>query len=114
MAYYRQPDGVMVRMSLSLWMAACLGLLPSFLVQLRWWQSEPKTLHDGTVALVLAIFVPKCCDIGAYFTGRWFGRNRLSPAISPKKTWEGALGGLALAAAVAVIIDQVGPVALLR
>jgi phosphatidate cytidylyltransferase len=118
MAYYRQPDGVMVRMPLSLWMVAYLGILPSFLVQLRWHGYDPgNPEYDprlGTMALLLAIFVPKCCDIGAYFTGRWFGRNRLSPAISPKKTWEGALGGLALAALVTVLIDNVGPVPLLH
>jgi phosphatidate cytidylyltransferase len=111
MAYYRQPDGVMVRMALSFWMVAYLGLLPTFLVQLRW---LPGAAHSGTVALILAIFVPKCCDIGAYFTGRWFGRNRMSPALSPKKTWEGALGGLVLGAIVTVIIDRVAPAALLR
>lgn len=32
-------------------------------------------------------------DIGAYFCGRFFGKNLLFPRISPKKTWEGAIGG---------------------
>ncbi|WP_294090130.1 phosphatidate cytidylyltransferase [Sphingomonas sp.] len=39
------------------------------------------------------------CDIGAYFAGRWIGGARLAPAISPNKTWAGALGGIALASA---------------
>ena len=38
--------------------------------------------------------MPKCCDIGAYFTGRLLGRHRMTPVLSPKKTWEGAAGGL--------------------
>ncbi|MDR1681575.1 MAG: phosphatidate cytidylyltransferase [Prevotellaceae bacterium] len=37
-------------------------------------------------------------DVGAYIFGSLFGRHRLCPSISPKKTWEGAFGGLLTAA----------------
>jgi phosphatidate cytidylyltransferase len=33
------------------------------------------------------------CDSAAYFTGRFLGKHKFSPQISPKKTWEGAIGG---------------------
>ena len=68
--------GVVVRLSLLVWMTAYLGLLPSFLVQLRW---------IDTSALALGIFVPKCCDIGAYFTGRLLGRHRWRRRSVPKR-----------------------------
>jgi phosphatidate cytidylyltransferase len=38
-------------------------------------------------------------DIGGYLFGSLFGRHRIAPSVSPNKTWEGLLGGLALAAA---------------
>jgi phosphatidate cytidylyltransferase len=53
-----------------------------------------------TLALVWA------ADTGAFFAGRWLGRVPLAPRVSPKKTWEGALGGVALAAVVAWIAGR--------
>jgi phosphatidate cytidylyltransferase len=41
-------------------------------------------------------------DIGAYFAGRRFGKRKLAPAVSPGKSWEGALGGLACALLVSL------------
>lgn len=103
MAYFREPGESVPRIALTVWIAAYLGLLPSFFAQLRW-------LPEGAVALALAAFVPKCCDTGAYFTGRAFGRHPMTPVLSPKKTWEGLAGGLAAAVAAAVGIDRLGPV----
>ncbi len=42
-------------------------------------------------------------DTGAYFAGRTFGRHRLAPRLSPKKTWEGVVGGLAASVAAALV-----------
>ncbi len=44
-------------------------------------------------------------DVGAFFVGRKFGKHKLFERISPKKTWEGFFGGVALAMAVAAIIS---------
>jgi len=89
---YRKPGGTVVRLGLSLLVICYLGLLPAFVIQLRW---LPK--WHGTIALAMAIFVPKMGDVGAYFVGRAFGRNRMTPVLSPGKTWEGFAGGLAAA-----------------
>ena len=105
--HYRGPGNVTVRLALTTWVVAYLGLLPSFLLKLRWLDGEPA--FTGRL-LALVIFVPKCADIGAYFTGRLIGRTPFCPRVSPKKTWEGFFGGLALAALTAVGIDAVAPV----
>jgi phosphatidate cytidylyltransferase len=104
MAVFRGSGGSVPRMATAVWLASYLGLLPCFLVQLRW-------LGGGTsgVALALAIFVPKCCDSGAYFTGHWIGKHPMTPLLSPKKTWEGAAGGLLASMAAAIAINRLGP-----
>ena len=38
-------------------------------------------------------------DAGAYFIGVFFGKNKINPRISPKKTWEGFFGGIAISTA---------------
>lgn len=45
-------------------------------------------------------------DIAAYFFGKAFGRNKLAPAISPGKSWEGAFGGAACAAVYMGLVWQ--------
>jgi phosphatidate cytidylyltransferase len=73
-----------------------LGFLPSHWIKLR-------ALADGGLALtLLACFLIVATDIGSYVIGRRLGRRPLSP-ISPGKTVEGALGGVACAMAVGVI-----------
>jgi phosphatidate cytidylyltransferase len=42
-------------------------------------------------------------DTGAYYVGKAFGKHKLAPAISPGKTWEGVVGGLATALLLAAI-----------
>jgi phosphatidate cytidylyltransferase len=48
---------------------------------------------DGRWWLVYLLVVTKITDIGAYFIGRLWGKRRLAPVLSPKKTIEGAFGG---------------------
>jgi len=67
---------------------------------------------DGLGAIAFLLAVVAATDIGAYFAGRGFGGPKLWPAVSPNKTWAGALGGLAaaIAAGIAVVALLGGPV----
>src|SRR5262249_2936159 len=89
MACVRKPAGAVGRMALAVWIVASLALLPSFLLQLRWLPDPASSTGPprGLAALALGIFIPKVCDIGAYFTGRLLGRHKMTPVLSPKKTW---------------------------
>src|SRR5262249_48363522 len=111
MALFREPGGVVVRIALTVWSVAYLGLLPSYLCQLRWLpdRDTSSAVPRGLAALFLGIFIPKLCDIGPSLTGRLLGRHPITPILSPKKTWEGFLGGLALAALGAVFLNRLLP-----
>ncbi len=114
MAVFVEPGGAVVRIALVVWSAAYLGVLPSFLAQLRWLPGGVEEGDSrGVAAVALAVFVPKSCDVGAYFTGRLLGRHRMAPVLSPKKTWEGMAGGLVLSAVVAVAMNRLLPSRLL-
>lgn len=110
MASFRSPGRATERIGLLLLVASYLGWLPGFLVQLRWLDDGSGSARSaGAWALALAVFVPKAGDIGAYLTGRFLGRHLMTPVLSPKKTWEGAIGGLAGAVVVAVGLGQARP-----
>lgn len=65
-----------------------------------WLIIEFKTLENG-VMWVIAYFISVfAADIGAYFVGRKFGKTKLAPTVSPGKTVEGLLGGLAFVALI--------------
>ncbi len=140
MADFEHAGGSVERIGIHLFVIAYLGVLPCFFAQIRWvflpaafappidWsdrvlhfrfggildlESFPQLLDRCTMALALAVFVPKCCDIGAYCTGRWIGKHRMTPVLSPKKTWEGAIGGLVFACVAAIGINRLGPAAAL-
>jgi phosphatidate cytidylyltransferase len=86
---------------------ACMGLL----ILLPAWFAAVYLLHiegRGAVMVVLVLVVA-AADIGAYFTGRRFGRHALSPRVSPGKTWEGFWGGVLSAALLAALLWSLLP-----
>ncbi len=100
---YRGQSGAVQRLTLLAFITAYVGLPASFLAQLRWWDDDAL---KGSVALTLAIFVPKCGDMAALGVGMAIGRTPMSPLLSPKKTVEGLIGGLAASVAVAVGVNR--------
>jgi phosphatidate cytidylyltransferase len=92
-----QPQtGTIADIAASIFGLFYLGFLPSHWIKLR-------ALGDSGLELtLLACFLIVATDIGSYVIGRRLGRRPLSP-ISPGKTVEGALGGVACAMAVGVI-----------
>lgn len=63
------------------------------------------TFNSGIYYLLLLLNFSSVCDIGAYFTGVTVGKHKLCPNISPKKTVEGAIGGIVSSIIVTVILS---------
>ncbi|MBS1118565.1 MAG: phosphatidate cytidylyltransferase [Deltaproteobacteria bacterium] len=75
------------------------GLLTTFLALLK--RIDPD---HGASTVVLVLIVAWVSDTGAYFAGRFLGKGKLYEAVSPKKTWAGAWGGLAGSLAGVIVL----------
>jgi phosphatidate cytidylyltransferase len=81
---------------------SALGATTFCWYSLSWLQDQ----SEGPFVVFLLLLVIWASDVGAYFSGKQFGRRKLAPAISPKKTWEGVYGGVVLAIAAAFLWSE--------
>ena len=89
----------------SFFIASFIGVLFGYLIDLRTMSDVPKGLETGSDLVFLLFFVVWGSDTAAYFVGRTLGRRPLAPNVSPKKTVEGAIGGV-LGALVAAFVAR--------
>ena len=81
------------------------GGMLSFAYAIRY---HPYTVGaaGGATLLLFPLLLTWTTDTGAYFVGRSIGRRKLIPSVSPGKSVEGALGGLALALLIAWLFER--------
>ncbi len=77
-----------------------IGVLAGYWLRLR-------LVGDGRL-LVVAVLLTWAYDVAAYFSGRAWGRRKIVPLLSPKKTWEGALGGAVTTMGMALVLSFSG------
>jgi phosphatidate cytidylyltransferase len=102
--YERGRDKAGTDLSITLAGAMYVGWLGAYLVSLR-------SLPEGKWWLLVVLPAVWLADGGAFLIGRKFGRNRLASRLSPKKTWEGYLGGIitgSLGAALLAALWRIG------
>lgn len=90
MRRYERPGEVLERLAITVLGLGYIGACLSCVVQLRLWGESAQ----GMAALASMIAVVKMGDTGAYTVGRLVGRHKMTPVLSPGKTWEGACGAL--------------------
>ncbi|MCQ9207508.1 MAG: phosphatidate cytidylyltransferase [Omnitrophica bacterium] len=104
LAIREKKNDHLTRVALTLFALFYISWFFSFFIKI-------KFLEDGAYLVAFLILVTKVGDVGAYFIGKKFGRHPLIPRISPKKTREGAIGGLALSVLVAFLLRGFLPTA---
>lgn len=107
----RQREGSLLAWSLTMAGAIYIGWTMAHFILLRDVQSPLRPapldflrLEAGAAWIVLGLLVSIASDTMAYAVGRTIGRHRMAPYISPKKSWEGAAGGLAGAIVVGMLL----------
>lgn len=97
----QQTDGAAAAGANGTFALVYLGILPGMYLLIR--QADYSAWVIAAVVMIV-----KSCDIGAYFTGTFLGKHKLIPWLSPGKTWEGLIGGMAFAALWAVVFTLIG------
>lgn len=82
------------------WLCGALVIVPA-------WFSVDWLFQYSNLSLLMVLIIVVAADTGAFFAGKFFGRIKLAPAISPGKTWEGVIGGM-------VVVTILGTVAALK
>ncbi len=88
--YYPTPIPTAVR-----WLGGVAVLVPFYVALVLLYKTGPAVL-------LFALLIVWVADCGAFFAGKTLGRVKLAPSISPGKTWEGVVGGLAAVALLAL------------
>ncbi len=100
--FRKKLDGALVDWSLTLAIAIYVGWPMSIFLLLRGGgtsgiHGSQVFLPPGAWWLLMVLCGTWGFDAAAFFAGRYFGRHKLAPSISPGKTWEGVLGGIVIA-----------------
>ena len=110
--FRKNLDGAVVDWSLTLAIAVYIGIPMSYFLLLRGYDASVWRGFNGTWVylprgvwwLLMVLLGVWGFDAAAFFAGRSFGRHKLSPRISPAKSWEGVFGGFVLSIAAALIL----------
>ncbi|MFO0884688.1 MAG: CDP-archaeol synthase [Pirellulales bacterium] len=100
MRRYESPGRSILQVAFACFALTYVGLSLRMVALLRFVGED--AVH-GLVALISVLVIVKMSDTGAYFFGRMLGRNKMTPILSPGKTWEGAVGGLTTACGAGLV-----------
>ncbi len=101
----REPENRVEALAATLFGLVYVAFMLQYLVRIV--TPLPADHIDRAGRLLLFVWlvaVSKFCDVGALVTGLAIGRHKMSPRISPKKTWEGAVGGVLISMGIGAFV----------
>jgi phosphatidate cytidylyltransferase len=106
--YFYTGTSPLINLAITMFGIAYLTIPLSFAIRINYFFPIDGA-QDGRIWLLYLLIVTKITDTGAYFSGKKWGKHKLAPAISPNKTWEGALGGLATGVVASLVFASLFP-----
>ncbi|MDB6095306.1 MAG: phosphatidate cytidylyltransferase [Verrucomicrobia bacterium] len=101
----REPQTRVEALASTVFGLVYVALMLQYLVRILTPLANDTITPTGRLLLcVWLIAVAKFCDVGALLSGMAFGRHKMAPVISPKKTWEGAIGGVLVSMGVGALV----------
>jgi phosphatidate cytidylyltransferase len=105
----REPEKRVEALGATLFGLVYVALMLQYFVRILTPMPGDSVSPNGRLILCLwLIAVAKFCDVGALLTGLAFGKHKMAPQISPKKTWEGAIGGVLVSMGVGALVAWLG------
>lgn len=105
----REPQKRVEALGATIFGLVYVALMLQYLVRILTPLPDDAISANGRLLLCLwLIAVAKFCDVGALLSGMAFGKHKMAPQISPKKTWEGAIGGVIVAMGVGALVAWLG------
>ena len=110
-AFFMDGENPLVNIAITLFGIVYLIIPLSCTLQINYFYPL-ETGEDGRWWVIYLLCATYLTDSCALFAGQAFGKHKLAPVISPKKTWEGAIGGLSASILVSIIFALYAPISL--
>lgn len=106
--HFRDTSNAVLNVAVEFFGLCYIAVPISFLLGILYPFPYEGTAQEGRWWLVYLILVTKITDVGGYFIGRLWGKRKLAPNLSPKKTVEGAIAGFICATLMSVLLAYLG------
>lgn len=110
LAHFKHAYKAVPQVAVELFGVCYVAVPLCFMLGILYPVAKDMPLQDGRWWLMYLIVVTKITDVGAYFVGKLWGKHKLAPFLSPKKTVEGAIAGFCCAVGASVLMYGVGKI----